>query len=97
VQQEPRNLVTVGEFRLPDAKVGTALYFDFSQLIQARVMIFRLSGDVMAFADDISELEGASGFRNLPLAIGLSLANRIKPYYYADPYEAGKKAGPIAV
>jgi hypothetical protein len=89
--------VTVGEFRLPEAKVGTALYFDFSQLLQARVMIFRLSGDVTAFADEISELEGASGFRNLPLAIGLSLANRIKPYYYADPYEVGKMASLTAV
>lgn len=88
-QQEPRNLVTVGEFRLPETKVGTTLYFDFSQLIQARVMIFRLFGDVTAFVDDISELDG-SGFRNLPLATGLSLANNIKPYYYADPYEVGK-------
>ncbi|KAJ4765502.1 hypothetical protein LUZ62_075877 [Rhynchospora pubera] len=94
--QEPRNLVTVGEYRLPEAKVGTALYFDFSQLIQARVMIFRLGGDVTAFVDDISELDG-SGFRNLPLATGLSLANRIKLYYYADPYEVGKMASLSAV
>jgi hypothetical protein len=60
-------------------------------------MIFKLSGDVTAVADDISELEGVSGFRNLPLAIGLSLANRIKLYYYADPYEMGKMASVTAV
>jgi hypothetical protein len=60
-------------------------------------MIFKLSGDVTAVADDISEFEGVSVFRNLPLAIGLSLANRIKLYYYADPYEMGKMASVTAV
>ncbi|XP_010916119.1 probable phosphoinositide phosphatase SAC9 [Elaeis guineensis] len=89
--QEPRNYVTVGEYRLPEVKAGTALYFDFPRPIQARMVIFRLLGDVAAFADDIAEQDN-SNFGTLPLASGLSLSNRIKLYYYADPFELGKLA-----
>lgn len=81
--QEPRNYVTVGEYRLPEAKAGTALYFDFPRPIQARMVIFRLLGDVSAFADDIAEQDN-SNFRALPLAAGLSLSNRIKLYHYVE-------------
>ncbi|XP_072998445.1 probable phosphoinositide phosphatase SAC9 [Typha latifolia] len=94
--QEPRNLVTVGVFRLPEVKPMTALYFDFPQPIEARIMIFKLFGDVTAFADDLSEQE-SSNVRNFPLALGLSLSNRIKLYYYAEPYELGKRASQFVI
>ncbi|KAJ6824952.1 putative phosphoinositide phosphatase SAC9 [Iris pallida] len=94
--QEPRNYVTVGEYRLPEVRAGTSLYFDFPRPIQARRLIFRLLGDVAAFADDIVEQDD-SNFRANPLASGLSLSNRIKLYYYADPYELGKLASLSAV
>lgn len=94
--QEPRNLVPLGEFCLPEAKGGTPLYFDFARPVQARLMVFRLLGDVTAFADDISELDGST-LRNLPVAAGLSLSNRIKLYFYADPAEMGRIASLSAV
>ncbi|RLM92305.1 putative phosphoinositide phosphatase SAC9 [Panicum miliaceum] len=82
--------VVVEEYRLPEVKANTSLYFDFPDLQQdVRCVIFRLLGDVTAFVDDISELDGLN-FRNLPLASGLSLSNKIKLYYYADTYEMGK-------
>lgn len=87
--QESGKLV-VEEYRLPEVKANTPLYFDFPDLQQdARCVIFRLLGDVTAFVDDISELENLN-LRNLPLASGLSLSNKIKLYYYADTYEMGK-------
>ncbi|KAJ3694465.1 hypothetical protein LUZ60_009945 [Juncus effusus] len=90
--QEERTVKSIGEYRLPESRIGTKLYFDFPHPIQARVVIFRLSGDVTAFIDDISELDG-SGLRNLPLASGLSLGSgKIKLYYYADRNEMGKIA-----
>lgn len=82
-------MVTMGEFRLPEAKAGTAMYFDFPKPISSRRIKFKLLGDVAAFADDPTEQDD-SGF--LPLASGLSLSNRIKLYYHADPYELGKWA-----
>ncbi|KAG2628277.1 probable phosphoinositide phosphatase SAC9 [Panicum virgatum] len=82
--------VVVEEYRIPEVKANTPLYFDFPDLQQdVRCVIFRLLGDVTAFVDDISELDGLN-FRNLPLASGLSLSNKIKLYYYADTYEMGK-------
>nr|CAB3498548.1 unnamed protein product [Digitaria exilis] len=82
--------LVVEEYRLPEVKANTPLYFDFPDLQQdVRCVIFRLLGDVTAFVDDISELDGLN-FRNLPLASGLSLSNKIKLYYYADTYEMGK-------
>lgn len=87
--QEPHSMVTMGEFRLPEAKAGTAMYFDFPRPISSRRIKFKLLGDVAAFADDPTEQDD-SGF--LPLASGLSLSNRIKLYYHADPYELGKWA-----
>lgn len=87
--QESGKLV-VEEYRLPEVKANTPLYFDFSDLQQdARCVIFRLLGDVTAFVDDIAEIDGLS-LRNLPLASGLSLSNKVKLYYYADTYEMGK-------
>lgn len=89
VVKESGKLV-VEEYRLPEVKANTPLYFDFSDLQQdARCVIFRLLGDVTAFVDDIAEIDGLS-LRNLPLASGLSLSNKVKLYYYADTYEMGK-------
>ncbi|XP_010278654.1 PREDICTED: probable phosphoinositide phosphatase SAC9 [Nelumbo nucifera] len=90
--QEPNNLVTVGEYRLPEARAGTAMYFDFPRQIQARRITFKLLGDVSAFVDDLAEQDD-SDFRGLPLATGLSLSNRIKLY----SYDLGKFASLSAV
>ncbi|CAK7322473.1 unnamed protein product [Dovyalis caffra] len=87
--QEPNNMVIIGEYRLPEAKAGTAMYFDFPRQIQTRRVSFNLLGDVAAFTDDSAEVDDSSS-RTLPVAAGLSLLNRIKLYYYADPYELGK-------
>ncbi|KAK9289187.1 hypothetical protein L1049_017661 [Liquidambar formosana] len=94
--QESHNMVTVAEYRLPEAKAGTAMYFDFPRQIQTRRITFKLLGDVAAFADDPAEQDD-SDFRAPPLAVGLSLSNRIKLYYNADPYEQGKWASLSAV
>ncbi|CAN6468275.1 unnamed protein product [Victoria cruziana] len=88
--------VIVGEYRLPELRAGTPMYFDFSRPIQAQRVTFRLLGDVAAFADDPAEQDD-SGFGAFPLASGLSLNNRIKLYYYTDPYELGKWASLSAV
>ncbi|KAF4352525.1 hypothetical protein G4B88_013355, partial [Cannabis sativa] len=52
-----------------------------------RRITFKLVGDITAFADEPTEQDDS----------GLSLANRIKLYYYADPYELGKWASLSAV
>ncbi|THU71061.1 hypothetical protein C4D60_Mb08t31560 [Musa balbisiana] len=96
VVQESRKSVVVGEYRLPEVKSGTALYFDFPRPLQAQVIVFKLLGDVTAFADDIAEQDNTS-LRTLPSASGLSLSNKIKLYYYADPYELGKLASLSAI
>uniref|UniRef100_A0A7N1A990 Phosphoinositide phosphatase SAC9 n=1 Tax=Kalanchoe fedtschenkoi TaxID=63787 RepID=A0A7N1A990_KALFE len=88
--QEPNKMVTVAEYRLPEVKAGTPMYFDFPRRLQSQRITFQLIGDVAAFVDDQSEQEAES--RALPVAAGLSLSNRIKLYYYADPYELGKWA-----
>lgn len=89
-------MVTIGEYRLPEARAGTPMYFDFPRQIQTRRISFKLLGDVAAFTDDPSEQDD-SGTRISPLASGLSLSNRIKVYYYADPYDLGKWASLAAV
>lgn len=94
--QEPRNYVNVGEYRLPETKGGTPIYFDFPHLIHASRIDFRLCGDVAAFRDDIPDQDDPAQ-KGMPLASGLSLSNRIKLYYYADPYELGKLASLSAV
>ncbi|KAF5726840.1 hypothetical protein HS088_TW22G00524 [Tripterygium wilfordii] len=94
--QESHKMVTVAEYRLPEAKAGTILYFDFPRPIQTRRVTFKLLGDVAAFIDDPAESDD-SGARASVLASGLSLSNRIKLYYYADPYEIGKWASLSAV
>ncbi|CAN4077059.1 unnamed protein product [Withania somnifera] len=94
--QEPHNMVTVAEYRLPEVKAGTAMYFDFPRQVSTRRISFRLLGDVGAFTDDPSEQDDSDG-RVRIVAAGLSLANRIKLYYYADPYELGKWASLSAV
>ncbi|KDP35146.1 hypothetical protein JCGZ_10680 [Jatropha curcas] len=94
--QEPHNMVTIGEYRLPEAKAGTAMYFDFPRQIQTRRVTFKLMGDVTAFVDDPAEQDD-SGLRSFPFASGLSLSTRIKLYYYADPYELGKWASLSAI
>ncbi|XP_022722014.1 probable phosphoinositide phosphatase SAC9 isoform X1 [Durio zibethinus] len=90
------NMVTIAEYRLPEAKPGTAMYFDFPRQIQTRRICFKLLGDVAAFSDEPGEQDD-SGFRAPPVAAGLSLSNKIKLYYYADPYELGKWASLSAV
>ncbi|XP_031391527.1 probable phosphoinositide phosphatase SAC9 isoform X2 [Punica granatum] len=89
--QESQSMVIIGEYRLPEARAGTPMYFDFPRQIQTRRVSFKLLGDVASFVDDPSEQDDA-GFRASPLAAGLSLSNRVKLYYYADPYELGKWA-----
>ncbi|CAN6905382.1 hypothetical protein HID58_082586 [Brassica napus] len=94
--QDQYKMVTIAEYRLPEARVGTQMYFDFPKQVQGRRVSFKLLGDVAALADDPAETDDLSG-RASPLAAGLSLANRIKLYYYADPYEVGKWASLSAV
>jgi hypothetical protein len=96
ISQEPYSMVTIADYRLPETKAGTPMYFDFPKEVQTRRISFRLLGDVAAFADDPTEQDD-SGFRASSLASGLSLSNRIKLYYYADPYELGKWASLSAV
>ncbi|AES90288.2 putative WW domain, SAC domain-containing protein [Medicago truncatula] len=96
VLQDNHTMVIIGEYRLPEARAGTPMYFDFSRQIQTRRISFKLHGDVAAFTDDLSEQDD-SGTRISPLAVGLSLSNRIKLYYYADPYDLGKWASLTAV
>jgi hypothetical protein len=94
--QESQNMVYISEYRLPEVKGGTIMYFDFPREINARRVSFRLVGDIAAFADDPAEQDDPSlGAR--PLPAGLSLSNRIKLYYYADPYELGKWASLSAI
>lgn len=94
--QEYQNMVTVTQYRLPEARSGTPLYFDFPRQLQTNRITFRLLGDIAAFIDDPTEQDDAE-YRTVPLAAGLSLANRVKLYYYADPYELGKWASLSAV
>lgn len=89
-------MVTIAEYRLPEAKAGTAMYFDFPRQIQTRRISFKILGDVAAFVDDPMEQDDSS-LRAPSLASGLSLSNRIKVYYYGDPYELGKWASLSAV
>lgn len=94
--QEPHNMVIIAEYRLPEVKAGTAMYYDFPRQVSTRRISFRLLGDVGAFTDDPSEQDDSDS-RVRIVAAGLSLANRIKLYYYADPYELGKWASLSAV
>lgn len=94
--QESRKPVVVGEYRLPEAKAGTPLYFDFPRQFQADLVVFKLLGDITAFADDVPD-QDSTNFRALPLASGLSLSNKIKLYYCADPYELGKLSSLSAI
>lgn len=91
--QEPHNVFTIGEYRLPVTRAGTPMYFDFPRPVQARRITFKLLGDVAVFADEASEQDTSDS----RLASGLSLSNRIKLYYYADPYDLGKWASLSAV
>ncbi|CAL9245733.1 unnamed protein product [Arabidopsis halleri] len=95
VLQEQSKMVTIAEYRLPETRDGTKMFFDFPKQIQAHTVSFKLLGDVAAFADDPAEAVDLSG-RASPFAAGLSLANRIKLYYYADPYEVGKWAASLS-
>ncbi|KAF9593505.1 hypothetical protein IFM89_023998 [Coptis chinensis] len=93
--QEPHNVFTIGEYRLPVTRAGTPMYFDFPRPIQARRVTFKLLGDVAAFADVPSEQDNTE--YKAPVVSGLSLSNRIKLYYYADAYDVGKWASLSAV
>lgn len=81
--------VVVAEYRIPEVKSGTAMYFDFPKAMNSRRVRFRLVGDVAGFADDPED----GGDTGRPLAAGLSLLNRIKLYYYAHPGDLGRWAG----
>ncbi|CAI9108519.1 OLC1v1008119C1 [Oldenlandia corymbosa var. corymbosa] len=94
--QEPHNMVTVAEYRLPEVKAGTPMYFDFPRQINTRRIAFRLLGDISSFADDPAEQDD-SDYRVPQIPSGLSLSGRVKLYYYADPYELGKWASLSAV
>ena len=74
--------MVVGEYRIPEVKSGTPMYFEFPKRISSQRVWFKLVGDVTWFADDPEDGEGGQ-----PLAAGLSLLNRIKLYYYAYPSE----------
>ncbi|KAM0066946.1 putative WW domain, SAC domain, WW domain superfamily protein [Helianthus debilis subsp. tardiflorus] len=91
VLQDNGKMVVVAEYRLPEVRAGTAMYFDFPRPVTARRVSFRLLGDVASFADDPADLDDSSDIQG-PLATGLSLSNRVKLYYYGDPYELGKWA-----
>ncbi|XP_078444918.1 putative phosphoinositide phosphatase SAC9 isoform X2 [Wolffia australiana] len=93
VQDYSPNWVVVKEYRLPEARAGTIMYFDFPAAIHAKAVAFRLAGDVAAFCDDPAE-EGPN-FRHV--ASGLSLVNRVKLFYYPDPNEVGRLASFSAV
>lgn len=96
--QDNRNMVVVTEYRLPEVKGGTPMYFDFPRALNSRRVSFRLVGDVASFADDPADQDDSVGLRGgRPLATGLSLSNRIKLYYYADPNDLGKWASLSAV
>ncbi|KAB2067419.1 hypothetical protein ES319_A09G225100v1 [Gossypium barbadense] len=90
------NMVTIAEYRLPEAKPGTVMYFDFPRQLQTERISFKLLGDVAAFTDKPAEQDDSS-CRAPAVAAGLSLSNRIKLYYCADPYDLGKWASLSAV
>ncbi|KAG6476390.1 hypothetical protein ZIOFF_065630 [Zingiber officinale] len=83
VVQESRKAVVVGEYRLPEAKAGTPLYFDFPQQFQANLVVFKLLGDITAFVDDVPDQDSTS-FRAHPLASGLSLSNKTTSSAYTS-------------
>ncbi|KAI3511442.1 hypothetical protein L1887_18595 [Cichorium endivia] len=81
-------MMVIAEYRIPEVKGGTALYFDFPKVMSSRRVWFRLVGDVAGFADDPED----GGDAGRALAVGLSLLNRIKLYYYAHPADLGRWA-----
>ncbi|XP_024984355.1 probable phosphoinositide phosphatase SAC9 [Cynara cardunculus var. scolymus] len=87
LQGSSEEMVVVAEYRIPEVKGGTAIYFDLPKAISSRRIWFRLVGDIARFADDPEEGEGGR-----PLAAGLCLLNRIKLYYYAQPNDLGRWA-----
>ncbi|KAI4373999.1 hypothetical protein MLD38_012049 [Melastoma candidum] len=50
-KQEPHKMVTVGEYRLPEPKPNTLMYFNFPRNVQTNRVVFGLLGDVTAFND----------------------------------------------
>ncbi|MCO5576196.1 hypothetical protein L7F22_030004 [Adiantum nelumboides] len=88
--QEERPPVHVGYFSVPITQVATPLYFDFGTPIQARELTFELLGDITAFSDDKSDQQNDGPVKELSIASGLSLANKIKVYRYALVSEMGK-------
>lgn len=85
---EDEEMEVVAEYRIPEVKGGTAMYFDFPKVINSRRICFRLVGDVTGFADDPED----GGEAGRPLPAGLCLLNRIKLYYYANPSDLGRWA-----
>ncbi|KAK4426436.1 putative phosphoinositide phosphatase SAC9 [Sesamum alatum] len=67
--QESHNMVTVAEYRLPEVKPGTPMYFDFPRQVSTRRTTFRLLGDIAAFSDDLAEQDNSES-RAHPWAAG---------------------------
>ncbi|MFS7906986.1 putative SAC domain-containing protein [Helianthus anomalus] len=88
LQGSPEEMVLVAEYRIPEVKGSTAMYFDFPKVMSSKKMFFRLVGDVTGFADDPED----GGDTGRPVAAGLCLLNRIKLYYYAHPADLGRWA-----
>ncbi|KAL8262788.1 hypothetical protein R6Q59_024137 [Mikania micrantha] len=86
LQGSPEEMVMVAEYRIPEVKGGTTMYFDFPKAMSSKRLYFRLVGDVTGFADDPED----GGDTGRPVAAGLCLLNRIKLYYYAHPSELGR-------
>jgi hypothetical protein len=86
--QDTRQPVPVGEYMIPIARAGMPLYFDFQAPIVVKALTFELLGDVSAFSDegDQGDLEG----KDSPLALSLSLVNRVRVYRYVSTTELGK-------
>ncbi|KAI5078715.1 hypothetical protein GOP47_0006386 [Adiantum capillus-veneris] len=91
VIQEERPPVHMS-FSVPITQAATPLYFDFGTPIQARELTFELLGDITAFSDEKSEQQNDGPVKELSIASGLSLANKIKVYRYASISEMGKWA-----
>ncbi|GAQ84463.1 Sac domain-containing Phosphoinositide Phosphatase [Klebsormidium nitens] len=75
--------VPVGEFLLPTARQGTALYFDFPGPVAARIIVVELVGDVSTCGDEGDD-DGKDSVSTF------SLKDRVRLYRYALPQEAGK-------
>ena len=47
--------MVVGEYRIPEVKSGTPMYFEFPKRVSSPLVWFKLVGDVTQFADDLEK------------------------------------------